>query len=160
MLIIQSTIEKKGSNIYNLFMFAALRNKEINWWKIIFVVFVAAYASLILIKPSIGPENDHMFLRTLQVGKPLFYYNSGFLYFNPIKDGRFMPLGTIEYNLVGFFSKSPSPFWYFFIHAFEYILFAVLLVKILSKFISNKFLIYITPVLFSLTSGMTLSWFP
>jgi len=141
-------------------MASAFKNKEINWWKVIFVIFTAAYASLILIKPSLGPDNDHMFLRTLQVGKPLFYYNSNFLYFDPIKDGRFMPLGTIEYNLVGLFSKSPSFFWYFFIHALEYILFAVLLVKILAKFTSNKFLIYMTPLLLSLTPGMILSWFP
>lgn len=139
-------------------MIAALKNKEINWWKIAFAIFVAGYALLIVIKPNLGPENDFMFLRTLQAGKPLFEYKPNFLYYNLIKDGRFMPLGTIEYNLVGFFSKSPSPFWYNFIRAVQYILFAVLFVKILSKFTSNKFLIYITPVFLSLTPGIILPW--
>ena len=68
-------------------------------------------------------------------------------------------MGTIEYNLFGLFSKSPSAFWYFLLHAFQYAVFMVIFVKILSKFTSNKFLIYITPVFLSLTPGMIVTWF-
>ena len=141
-------------------MASAFKNKEINWWKIIFVIFTAAYASLILIKPSLGISNDIMFLRTLQAGKPILLYSPSFPDFDPIKMGRFTPMGTIEYNLFGFFSKSPSAFWYFLLHAFQYVVFMFLLAKILSKFTSNKFLTHITPVLLSLTPGMIVTWFP
>ena len=141
-------------------MFTAFKNKEINRWMIIFIIFVAAYASLILIKPSLGISNDIMFLRTLQAGKPILLYSPDFPDFDPIKMGRFTPMGTMDYNLVGFFSKSPSAFWYFLLHAFQYVIFALLLVKILSKFTSNKFLTYMIPIILSLTPGMIVTWFP
>ena len=140
-------------------MLALIKNKKINWWKIIFVIFVATYALLILAKPNLGITNDVMFLRTLQAGKPVLLYSPDFPVFDPIKLGRFTPMGTIEYNLFGLFSKSPSAFWYFLLHAFQYAVFMVIFVKILSKFTSNKFLIYITPVFLSLTPGMIVTWF-
>ena len=59
----------------------------------------------------------------------------------------------------GFFSKSPSAFWYYLVHVFQYVLSMVLFVKILTRFTSNKFLIYITPILLSLTPGIVISSF-
>ncbi len=138
-----------------------ISNKTINWHRLIFIIFISAYALLMLIKPNLAPTDDYVFLRTLQDGKPLLYYSA-----NPppgydglTKMGRLAILGDAEYNIPLIFSKSPSPFWYYFIHAFHYVLFVFIFVKILSQFTSNKFLIYITPVLLSLFPGMAIAFF-
>lgn len=140
-----------------------VKNSKINWWKIIFIIFVAVYASLILIKPSLGPTDDVVLLRTLQAGKPLLFFpNSGNIiygYGDVAKLGRFSILGAMEYNLPLFFSKSPSPFWYYLIQSFQYVVLMAIFVKIIARFTSSKFLIYVTPVLFSLTPGITIPFF-
>ncbi len=131
-------------------------------YRLIFVIFVTAYAVLMLVKPSLGPVDDVALLRTLQAGKPLLYYSQGnypYGYGDVTKLGRFSVLGAMEYNFFGFFSKSPSPFWYFLFHVFQYILLMILFVKLLSQFTSNRILIYITPILFSLTPCMTIAFF-
>jgi len=140
----------------------AVKNSKINWWKIIFAIFVAAYALIMLISPRLGPTDDVVLLRTLQAGKPLLYYspeNLPYGYGDVTKLGRFAILGSMEYNLPLLFLKSPSPFWYYLIHAVQYVLLMVLFVKITARFTSNKFLIYITPVLLSLTSAVTIPFF-
>lgn len=140
-------------------MFSALRNKEINWWKIIFVVFVAAYVLLMLLKPSFGPDDAYQFFRTIQSGHPFLFYSSTFPYYDYTKMGRFSLMGGMEYNLLTLFSKSPSVFWYYFIHAVQYVLFMFFSVKILNKFTSNKLLIYAPPILISLLPGFINPWF-
>jgi hypothetical protein len=112
-----------------------------------------------LIKPSLGPTDDFMLLRTLQSGHPVFYFSKEFPYGDIAKLGRFSILSPMEYNVFGFFSKSPSAFWYFLVHVFHYVLFMVLFVKILSRFTSNKFLIYLTPIILSLTPAITIPFF-
>ena len=140
----------------------AVKNSKINWWKIIFAIFVAAYALIMLISPRLGPTDDVVLLRTLQAGKSLLIHsqeNSPYGYGDVTKLGRFSILGAMEYNLPLFFSKSPSPFWYYFIHAFQYIILMGIFVKIITRFTSSKFLIYFTPILLSLTPGMTIVFF-
>mgnify|MGYP001572833371 CR=1 FL=1 len=135
-----------------------------NWLKqnflfVFFILFVAVYATLLLIDPRLGPTDDYMFLRTLQNGKLFLPYSQNFPYFDTAKLGRFSPLAAMEYNLFGLFFKSPSPFLYYFYHAVQFTIFAVLIVKLLSKFTTNKFLFYGVPALFFLTPGVVISWF-
>jgi hypothetical protein len=122
---------------------------------------VAVYVSLLLVKPSLGPVDDVIFLRTLQVGKPLLYYNPGGLYgYGDVANlGRFTILAGMEYNLSGFFFKSPSAFWYFLFQAFQYVLLMAILIVFLSRFTTNKFLIYGIPILLSLFPGTTIAFF-
>ncbi len=138
---------------------AVLNNKKIDWWKIIFIIFAVAYASVMLIAPHMGPVDDVVLLRTLQVGKPLLFFNSIYGYGDVTKHGRFSVFGGMEYNLPLIFSKSPSPLWHYLIHALQYLVLMILFVKIIARFTSNKFLIYITPILFSLTPAMTIPFF-
>ena len=140
-------------------MIAAFKNKKVNWWKIIFVVFVAAYALIMLIKPNLGPTDDYNLLPTLQVNRLIPFYSSLFPYGDFAKIGRLSILTPMEYYFFGLFFKSPSAFWYFLFHAFQYVVLMILFVKIISKFTSNKFLIYLTPILLSLTPAMTIPFF-
>jgi hypothetical protein len=137
----------------------SVKNRNINWYGLFFGFFVAAYTLVILINPQLGPTNDFIFLRTLQSGKLFLPYSQNFPYFDTVKLGRFSPLAVMEYNLFGLFSKSPSPFWYYFYHAIQFVIFAVLIVKLLGKFTTNKFILYGVPTLFFLTPGFTISWF-
>jgi len=156
-------IENKDINTYNLFMLKVIKNTKINWWKTAFITFVALYALTMLIKPNFGgPQDDFMLLRTIQNGIPILYYTNpppGFPIGDVTKLGRFTVLGIMEYNLLTFFFKSPSAFWYFLFHAFEYVLLMALFAQILSKFTSNKILIYLTPIIFSLFPGTALTFF-
>ncbi len=133
--------------------------KKYSLIQIFFVVFVATYALILIINPQLGPTDDYVFLRTLQSDKPLLYYSQSFPYYDARSMGRFIPLAGIEmeYNLVALFSH--SPFWYFFYHAVQFILLAILFIKLLNKFTSNKLLIYGAPILLFLTPGFTISWF-
>ena len=138
-----------------------ISNKTINWHRLIFIIFISAYALLMLIKPNLAPTDDYVFLRTLQDGKPLLYYSANPPpgYDNLTKTGRLAILGDAEYNLPLLFSKSPSPFWYYLIHAFQYVVLMIIFVKIMARFTSSKFLIYIAPVLLSLFPGMAIAFF-
>jgi len=141
-------------------MIENLKNKEINWWKVFFVIFVAAYMTVLLINPQLGSVSDDVvFLRTLQSGHFMSFSSPDFPYYDSIKWGRFSPTGAQEYNIFGLFSNSPSPFWYYFAHAIQLIIFLFLLIKLISKVTSNKWLIYGIPVLFSLTSSVVIPWF-
>ena len=126
---------------------------------IFFAIFIGVYALVLLINPQLGPTDDFIFLRTLQADKPLLYYSQDFPYYDAVKLGRFTPLAGMEYNLFGLLSKSPSPLWYFFFHTIQFIIFAVLIVKLIRKFTSDKLLIYGIPILLFLTPGFTISWF-
>ncbi len=143
-------------------MFAPHKNnREIDWWKVIFVIFVAGYAVLMIVSPNLSPADDYLFLRTIQSGRPLLYYTNpppGFPIGDFTKFGRFTPLGTMAYNFFGLFFKSPPVFWYYFFHAFQYVILMTLFVKILSKITSNKYLIYLPPIFLSLTPS-AVSWF-
>ncbi|MFA5083859.1 MAG: hypothetical protein WC475_00530 [Candidatus Paceibacterota bacterium] len=135
-------------------------NKEISWPQLVFAVFVTGFALIMLINPQLGTaQDDFKMIRTLQIGLPLLFYSSWFPYDNLLLQGRFTPLSPMEYNFFGLFMKSPSAFWYFLFHAFEYALLTILFVKILSQFTSNKLLIYFTPILLSLTPAVTIPFF-
>src|SRR3989338_2366574 len=101
-------------------MMAIIKNKEINWWKVVLIIFITAFALLMLVKPNLAPTDDFILLRTLQSGRPLLFYlySPDFRYGDVTNIGRFIILGQMEYNFFGFFSKSPSPFWYFLFHTF------------------------------------------
>jgi len=138
-----------------------MNTKKINRHRLIFIIFVSVYALLMLIKPNFGPVDDYVFIHTLQDGKPLLYYsaNPPAGYDNLTKTGRLAILGDAEYNLPLLFSKSPSPFWYYLIHAFQYVVLMILFVKIITRFTTSRFLIYIAPVLLSLFPGMAIAFF-
>ncbi len=140
-------------------MFRFLRDEKNNPWKTIFIIFIVVYVLLLLVKTDLGVTGSDIFLlRTLQAGKPMILYSPDFP-INSMKMGRFVPLVSMEYNILNLFSKSPSAFWYYFIHAVQYVVFMALFTKIISKFIKSKFLIYMIPVLASLFPGMIVAWF-
>jgi len=137
-----------------------IANKNVNWYFLAFVIFIAGYSILMLAWTNLAPTDDYVFIHTLQIGNPYLYYTvppPG--YDNLTKMGRLAILGDIEYNLPVFFSKSPAAFWYYLIHVFQYLIVMILLVKILKKFTSNKFLIYATPILLSLFPGIAIAFF-
>ncbi|PIR87919.1 MAG: hypothetical protein COU10_02075 [Candidatus Harrisonbacteria bacterium CG10_big_fil_rev_8_21_14_0_10_45_28] len=134
-----------------------IQNKNTDWLRLVFIIFVAAYASLFLIGPFLGPTDDFYFLRTLQVGKPMLPYSQSFPYFNFLSRGRFAPLGAMEYNLPAFFSA--SAFSYFLYHSIQFILLAVMLIFLISRVTSKKLLIYGIPILLFLTPEFTISFF-
>lgn len=140
-------------------MLKNIKFSDIGWLKILFVAFVVVYSLLMLIKPSLGPTDDFMLLRTIQSGHPVFYFSKEFPYGDIAKLGRFGILSPMEYNFFGLFMKSPSAFWYYLMHVFQYVLFMMLFVKILSRFTSNRYLIYLTPIILSLTPAMTIPFF-
>lgn len=132
-----------------------LKNKTI----LLFYLFIVLYALLFLVNPQLGPNDDFVFLRTLQSGKPLIYASDSFPYYDWKGLGRFQPLVSMEYNIIGLFSKSPKPFWYYFIHFVEFIVFAIIFVKLLYKITQNKLAAYGSSVLLFLLPGFTFSWF-
>ena len=95
-------------------------------------------------------------------GNHFFFPNSGNIiygYGDVAKLGRFSILGAMEYNLPPFF---PSPLrlsGIYLIQTFQYVLLMIIFVKIIARFTSNKFLIYIAPALFSLTPSITIPFF-
>ncbi len=125
--------------------------------RIVFVFFVAAYAIIFLIAPQLGPTDDIVFLRTLQQGKPLLYYSQAFPYYETANLGRFVPLVAMEYNLVGFFSKTPRA--YFAYHALQFILLIVLLVMLAKQLGATTPLTYGAIVLLCLLPAFTFAWF-
>jgi hypothetical protein len=138
-------------------MFSSVNNKKFHLY--FFTLFIIVYALLFLVNPQLGPNDDFVFLRTLQSGKPLIYASDNFPYYDWKGLGRFHPLVSWEYNFIGLFSKSPSPFWYYFIHSLEFIIFVFLFVKLLQKITSNKLVIYGLSVLLFLLPGFTFTWF-
>ena len=136
--------------------------KKADWPKIIFIIFVAAYALTMIIGASLGPVDDVVLLRTLQAGRPILYYAHGggpYGYGDVTTFGRFTVMGIMEYNFFSFFSKSPSAFWYFAFHAFQYVLLMAILVVFISRFTSKKILIYGIPIVLSLFPSMTITFF-
>ena len=125
----------------------------------IFSLFITGYALIIIISPALGPTDDFIFLRTLQSGEPILYYSADFPYYDTAGLGRFTPLAAMEYNFFGFFSSSPSPFWYYFFHAVQFVLLIVLLIKILKHFTESRLLIYASTILISLLPIFTIPFF-
>lgn len=137
-----------------------ISGKKTDWYRIIFIIFVAGFALLMLIDPQLGTaQDDFKMIRTLQIGLPLLFYSSWFPYDNLLLQGRFTPMSPMEYNFFGLFMRSPSAFWYFLFHAFEYVLLMILFVKILSRVTSSKPLIYLTPIFLSFISAVTIPFF-
>lgn len=130
-----------------------------NFLTAFFVFFIAVYAIVILISPALGPTDDFIFLRTLQSGKPILYYGADFPYYDTAGLGRFTPLGAMEYNFFGLFSDSPSPFWYFFFHAVQFVIFIVLFLKLLGKVSSSKLLNYLITLLLIFLPAFTIPFF-
>ena len=132
-------------------------NQKLVFWG--FVVFCLFYALLFLINPHLGPNDDFVFLRTLQSGKPLIYASDNFPYYDWKELGRFQPLVSMEYNFIGLFSRSPSPFWYYFIHAIQFLIFIFLFIKLLSFITQKKSILYGATTLLILLPAFTFTWF-
>lgn len=126
---------------------------------IFFIIFVAIYVFILLINTNLAPNDDFMMLRTLQSGKPFLYYSANFPYYDLTKYGRFTPLAALEYNIFLFFSKSPSPFWYYFYHTLQFLILVFLLLKIFEWSIPKKSTRYLLIALLSLIPGFTFVWF-
>jgi len=124
---------------------------------LLFWVFVAGYAFVLVFMARLAPTDDYIFLRTLQVGKPILYHSADFPYYDSFAFGRLSPLVAMEYNFVGLFST--SPFWYFFVHAAELVILAYVMVRIIGMFTSRKLLRYGIPTLLFLSPGFALVWF-
>lgn len=121
--------------------------------------FVITYCFLLITKASLGYFNDDVvFLRTLQSGKPLLYYNPDFPYYNPIEWGRFTPPGAMEYNIAALFFGA-SVTGYFIFHAIQFVFTIIILLKILSGITSNIFIKYLTPIFLFLTPALVAPWF-
>ena len=125
--------------------------------KLFFISLIVIYALIIVAGAELGPADEFAFLSTLQSGMPFPYYDRDFPYFDTYAMGRFIPLGGQEYNLVGLISN--DPFWYFAVNAFEFVLFAILLLKILQQFSDNKLLIYSSVLLVFFVPGFTINFF-
>lgn len=127
---------------------------------IIFAFFVVIYAILLVIYPQVGADNDYHFLRTLQSGKPLIESSKDFPYADTLStSGRYMPMVSMEYNFIGLFSTSPSPFWYYLYHAVQLTLFAFLFTKLLLLASPRKNLIYGAVTALLLIPASTIGWF-
>lgn len=124
---------------------------------IAFLVFIALYALLFLIQPNLGPTDDFVFLKTLQEGKPLLYYGADFPYYDTLGIGRFTPLASLEYNI--FLPFTSDPFWYFAYHAVQFIIFALLLIKLLKTATQNIKIPYWVTALFCFLPGFAIVWF-
>ncbi len=127
--------------------------------RIFFAAIIAVYALLFLVQPHLGPTDDFVFLRTLQVGKPLLYFSSDFPYYDTWALGRFGLLSSLEYNLFWFFSDAPPAFWYFLYHAIQFAIFIYLFLKLLRAISQNKLLNYLIVFLLILLPGFVLAWF-
>ena len=124
---------------------------------LIFSFLVAAYALVIVIGSDLGPGDEFAFLHTLQSGKVFPYYGQNSTYLDTYKMGRFVPLGGQEYNLVALFTNKP---WvYFTLNAFEFVLFAILLLKIIQQFSTNQPLNYFAVLLLFFIPGVTFAFF-
>lgn len=125
--------------------------------KCVFITLTLLYATLLLIKPALGPSDEYHFLPTLQSGKYFPMYGQDFPYYNSVELGRFGPLGGQEYNLVAIFTS--SPLGYFAFNATQLLLTAIILVWILRQYSTTSALVYLAGVLLLLTPGFTLAYF-
>ena len=127
--------------------------------KVLFIIFVLMYALVLLINVQLGADIDGAFLRTLQIGKPLLAFSDDYPYSDQIALGRWTPMVNMEYNFIGLFSRSPNPFWYYFYHVIQFVLFVFLLIKLLSRTNFRKNLIYGAIIILILLPSSVLGWF-
>lgn len=122
-------------------------------------LFVFIYAGIFLISPNLAPNDDFIFLRTLQSGNPILYYSDSFPYYDAMKIGRFTPLAAMEYNFGLLLSSLPNAFHYYLAHAVQFFILTYLLYLVLQEKTKNQKMIIILIILFTLTPGFTYSWF-
>lgn len=135
----------------------ALYDKRVFIHTLIFLLLVTAYAMVIVIGSDLGPSDEYAFLPTLQSGKAFPFNGQDSTYIDMYKIGRFMPLGAQEYNLVALFTNKP---WaYYTLNAFEFMVFAILLLKILQQFSANQLLNYFSVLLLFFIPGVTITFF-
>jgi hypothetical protein len=94
-----------------------------------FLMFILGYAGLLLVSPALGPNDDYVFLSTLQSGRLLPAYGRNFPFYDDARLGRFDPLVAQEYNLVAPISATPAA--YYTLNAIELLIFAGLLYALL-----------------------------
>lgn len=117
--------------------------------EILFWIFIVIYVSILLIKPEFAVTDDHVFLSTIQVGKPLFFIST--------KNGRFEPLNTQEYYLLShIFSPTPALYWT--LNAVQLIIFNLINFNILKRISDNKIFIYITLFFLLVLPGFASAW--
>jgi len=147
-------LERSGEHAVQIF--GAGRIKV--FLRLFYWLFVAGYAALILANSDFSPGDDVIFLRTLQQGVPLLFNSADFPYFDGRVLGRFMPLDSIEYNLLLAFSDAPAVYLYFLVHAVQFLVFSLLLVKLLQQVTTNEWVIYLTPIALALLPGYASVW--
>jgi len=140
-------------------MFSLPSDRRDRWAILALGLFAFIYVVVLISHAALGPTDDFVFLRTLQQGKPLLYYSSSFPYYDMYKIGRFSPLTAMEYNLVGLFSRSPDPAWYYAIHAIQLLAFLVLMVALLRSLKLSYRWSCLIAALLTLLPGFTFTWF-
>lgn len=123
----------------------------------IFLFFLTVYTLVFLASPLLGPTDDFVFLRTLQSGKPLIYNSPDFPYYDSIQNGRFSPLASLEYNLMGYISRSPLA--YFFFHAVQFVFLTIILFRVLLSTRLPSKIAYLFSTYLFLLPGFTITWF-
>ncbi|MEK7618670.1 MAG: hypothetical protein AAB416_00330 [Patescibacteria group bacterium] len=123
----------------------------------VYILIVAVYSAIFLVSPLLGPTDDFVFLKTLQINKSLFYYSPDFPYYDSMATGRFTPLSDLEYNAVALFSNHPRA--YFFFHAVQFILFAVFLWIVVRWSGLSRWRTLCTSIFLFLLPAFTISWF-
>lgn len=113
------------------------------------LLLLLLYPLLILISAHFGPIDDHNFIKTLQLGKPLTPCIT-------VETGRFFPLCAREYGLVA--RLAAAPFWYYMFNACQYLLLAVIIRALFIAIAAAE--LWPWALLFlSLTPGFVSGWF-
>lgn len=132
----------------------ALKLKSIGWIDWLFGIVVVSYAFALPIGASFGVIDDHLCLTTILSGRNLDFF------IRPV-EGRFFPLDGQEYNIVSFFSLSPSAFYIYNMLQFAFVIF--LISKIIALCIpdvkNKKNLIYGIVLLTIFSPGFVTAWF-
>ncbi|HBN07915.1 MAG TPA: hypothetical protein DD435_04445 [Cyanobacteria bacterium UBA8530] len=117
---------------------------------ILFGGFLFFYFCLFLVRPCLGPIDDHVLLNTLQVGKRLHF-------FIVPQEGRFYPLDAQEYNLVSLIA--PAPLLYYLFNACQFLALIFLFFSILKKLAPRSRLVLPSLVYLALLPGFTAAFF-
>ena len=124
-----------------------------------FWAFVALYVAVMLIYPRLAPNDDFVFLRTLQAGNPVWYYSDNFPYYDATAFGRFTPLVPMEYNFAWLFSSNPSPLWYYGFHALQFLALMWAALKLFKGAANSKYTPYAAATLLTLMPGFAIAFF-
>lgn len=131
--------------------------KSLNVYKLVFVLLVLLYATLLVMRPELGYGDEYAFLPTLQSGKDFPMYGKDFPYYDAAELGRLNPLAGQEYNLVALVANTPLA--YFAFNALLLVGFSLIFVVILRRLLPDRPSLYAIPIILLLTPGFTLAFF-